>query len=117
MFKNTATYGLLVASALTLSACNTQERTEELVQARLDAEKVKDLTEESVELKKTIDELKAENKELTTEILALKAKSTASVAQAKTLAKKPGTSMSADKPAPSEVQQAKEDLTGGGSFK
>lgn len=107
---------LPMAAVLLLAGCNSQGRTEEMIQSRLDAEKLKQATTEVVDLKKANEELRDENKALTTELLAVKATAQAAtrVATSKTVVKATATK---EKGSPAEVQEAREQLTGGGSFK
>jgi regulator of replication initiation timing len=111
--------------------CNTQQKTEELIQARLDAERMKTLETETTELKSKNEELAKENAELKLEVTSLEAKLAAQAAAAPKIAanpkpkvaaaqpaKRPGKSQaSTSKASPAEIEQLHDQLTGGSSFK
>jgi len=67
---NTGLIGVSILATLTFFGCNVDQRAQELVQARLDAEKVKELGEEVLELKKVNEALKVENDSLKIQLLA-----------------------------------------------
>jgi hypothetical protein len=130
--------GLVVCGlAVGATACNSQERTEEMIQARLDAERVKTLEASAQELKAANDTLSKENEALKLQIATLEAKVGANVGASgqrrpapvsgPTTAAKPaprttkptsGAGGKADsKMTPAEVSALHDAATGGGSFK
>ncbi len=103
---------LLVTSCLltplALTGCNNDTRTQELVQAKLDAERLKQVTEENQQLKATVERLTKENQVLRQRLAKAEAATVATSG-----AKKPA----GGKPTPAEKEELKEDVTGGTSFK
>lgn len=104
------------------TGCNNAERTQELIQARLDAEKVKDLQTQNQELRTSLDELRKENETL--KLSMAKAEGSKKLAAvtptAKTVTKpKAAANTGADAvpESPAEKAQVKEEVTGGSSFK
>ena len=116
MSLNILKLGLVPLGIFCIASCQSGQRTEELIRARLNEEKVKTLTTEVVELKRENAVLTLANKELNTQLLVLQsAKVHTEIAPNKPAAKK-STATGANH-SPAEVAAAREQLTGGGSFK
>lgn len=117
MQRSMMTLALLTSFAFV--GCNTQQKTEEMVMLRIDAAKAKTLQAETDELKKTNEALREENQQLKLEVATLKAKgaTTATLKPLTKIAKAPTRSSNAEKPSPAEIDTAREQVTGGGSFK
>ena len=119
----------LVAAAIAClaSGCQNEQRTQELVQMRLDAEKVKELSGEVAELKKTNESLKQENDSLKAQLhQAQQTAQTKEVPQTKVaLTPKPKNKTNGDAPSkpkqpealPESAIELKKAATGGSSFK
>lgn len=121
----------LFLAALTLPfvfGCQSEKRTQELVQARLDAEKVKELSTEVSDLKKSIDTLKAENEALKNQLLSQKNLPTyqapqnkvalGNQAKNKTTASSTSTPQATGSQSPTQEEaDLKKAATGGSSFK
>jgi len=112
---------LAACTVLTLAGCNSQKATEDLVQARLDAEKVQEQATAMQDLKTANEQLKKENDELKLKLALTQAKIEAITSQKRvaraTPAPKSASATKGEKPAPAEIQQLHSELTGGGSFK
>lgn len=120
---------VLAALASFAGGCQNEQRTQEMVQARFDAEKVKELSEEVAELKKLNDSLKQENESLKSQIHTQtgqhggQAQEPSRTKVALTPKPKPKTvSESSSKPKTPEAQaesasELKKAATGGSSFK
>ena len=106
---------------LSFAACNTQEKTEELIQARLDAEKVKDQQVQIQELKSVNEQQKKENESLKLELTTLQSKlamsTTASRVASRQVGTKRGGTPDSSPATPAEVKALHDELTGGSSFK
>lgn len=116
-----STLTLALVFGLGLGACSSQERAEEMVKLRLDAEKAKELKLEVDDLREANEVLRIENQELKVELASFKGKVKALASQpgpspdgAKA---KPGKPRNSAKPSPADVATLRKQVTGGGSFK
>jgi predicted RNase H-like nuclease (RuvC/YqgF family) len=116
---------LVLGSTVLGSGCQSEQKTREntqfVIQASLDAEKVKELASTTAELKKIIEELKTENESLRRQ-LASQTKAVGPVALAPTKPKSNGQKSPDLKATPTpgntkETEELKEAVTGGSSFK
>lgn len=113
----------LGTAGLAVTACNTKDQTEAVVQARLDAEKVKQLEAENLALKATVDQLKKENEALKLEVASQKA--LAEKAASEAVAQRQRLAVAGKKPAEKGATRAQSEraadtnkaATGGDSFK
>jgi hypothetical protein len=109
-----------LSAAWLTAGCNTdaqqQEKTNELIQARLDAEKVKDLSSANQELKATNEALQKDNQDLKLQVAKLQG---AAAQAARVAANKStrGNRQASEPLSPAEVEQVKSAVTGGNSFK
>ena len=109
-----------LGTVLAFTACDNASKTEAQVQARLDAEKVKQLSAELESSKAQVDLVRKENDDLKAQVAALKAgaQKTAEALpkpQQKVAAKKPG-EKAPERNSP-EAETLKKEVTGGSSFK